>query len=512
MRRRCRYGFIFIAILAYFTALVGPVAVYAETPKDMLDQLLPGESEMGIEPGDRTLDYRQYPTDHYTWDLGYDLVEWSGWKPKMNNPFPIVLNWIANVLFMLSALIVRVCIFLMRLGFHTDLVNEQLSLILPMMDGLRTSIFSRFLPWALVLLTAWMVKVGYWNNQTTRLMSGVIGSIVVLIGSYWFFTHSGQSIRAVSQTMDKMTQVTMGSLAAPYQRVTGEQLDAGLANAADQQLMATSNRLWKLFVDRPWLIGQFNRQDGSAVRMTSEEVEAILDRAEEEDVAIGARVGDAWSHWMRQYAPGMKERDILRKVLGDPKIDHGDHADIPYLFAGGSAGIRCLVALLSLIATLMLLLFVGTISLILILAQEMALAIIILAPIVLLLGLFPERGVVFVRRWVGWLVGTLGAKVIYGFYLGFTLLVADIVARGSGILMLQQIFVALLFFCAFLFRKKILKQLLGIFQAPTPHEMYDASKREVAYHVAEAKQSWETTKERAKKAKTTAKKIIGKLK
>ncbi|MFC0213827.1 hypothetical protein ACFFK0_15460 [Paenibacillus chartarius] len=492
--------------------LANPVAVSAETPKDMLDQLLPGESEMGIEPGDRTLDYRQYPTDHYTWDLGYDLVEWSGWKPRLNNPFPIVLNWIANVLFLFSAFITRLCIFLMQLGFHTDLVNEQLSLIMPIMDGLRTSIFSKFLPWALVLLAAWMVKVGYWNNQTSRLMSGVIGSIVVLIGSYWFFTHAGQSIRAVSQTMDKLTQVTMGSLAAPYQRVTGEQMDAGLANAADQQLLATSNRLWKLFVDRPWLIGQFNRQDAGAVRMTSEEVEAILDRAEEEDTTIGVRVGDAWSHWMRQYAPGMKERDILRKVLGDPKIDHGDHADVPYLFAGGSAGIRCLVALLSLIATLTLLLFVGTISLILIVAQEMALAIIILAPVVLLIGLFPERGVAFVRRWVGWLIGTLGTKVIYGFYLGFTLLVADIVARGSGILMLQQIFVALLFFCAFLFRKKILKQLLGIFQAPTPHEMYDASKREVAYHVEEAKQSWENTKERAKKAKVTAKKIIDKLK
>lgn len=501
-----------MVFIACFLALVNPVTVFAETPKDMLDQLLPGESEMGIEPGDRTLDYRQYPTDHYTWDLGYDLVEWSGWKPKLNNSFSVILNGVANILFLISAFITRLSIFLMQLGFHTNLVNEQLSLILPIMDGLRTSIFSKFLPWALVLLAAWMVKVGYWNNQTTRLMSGVIGSIVVLIGSYWFFTHSGESIRAVSQTMDKLTQITMGSLAAPYQRLTGEQLDAGLADAADQQLMATSNRLWKLFVDRPWMIGQFNRQDGNAVRMTVEEVEAIMDRAEDEEITLGVQVGDAWSHWMRQYAPGMIERDILRKVLGDVNIDHGDHADIPYVFAGGSAGIRCLVALLSLMATLTLLLFVGTIAFILILAQEMALVIIILAPVVLLLGLFPERGFVFVRRWVGWLIGVLGTKVIYGFYMGFTLLVADIVARGSGILMLQQIFVALLFFCAFLFRKKMLKQLLSIFQAPSPHEMYDTSKQEVAYHIGEVKQSWQNTKERTKKAKDTAKKIFSKSK
>lgn len=222
--------------------------------------------------------------------------------------------------------------------------------------------------------------------------------------------------------------------------------------------------------------------------------------------------GDSWAHAIRQYAPGMTQRDILREVLGDSKVNHGDHTDIPALFAGGSAGIRCLVALLSLIATIAMLLFVATIALILVMAQEMALAIIIVAPVVLLLGIFPERGFAFTRRWVGWLIGTLGTKVVYGFYLGFTLLLADIVARGSGMLMLQQIFVALLFACAFLFRKKILKHILSIFQAPTPHEMYDTSKREVAYHVGEAKQSWQSTKDRAIQAKNTAKKVIDKFK
>jgi len=486
--------------------LSAPSVVWAgSAPQDMLDQLLPGESEMGIEPGDRTLDYRQYATDNYAWDIGYDLVEWSGWKPRLNNPFPLLLNWVANILFMLSAFIVRLCIFLMQLGFHTDLVNSQLSLILPIMDGLRTSLFSKFLPWALVILAAWMVKVGYWNNQTTRLMSGVIGSLLVLAGSYWFYTHSGASIRAVSQTMDKLTQVTMGSLAAPYQRVSGDPLGGGLANAADQQLLATSNRLWKLFVDRPWLIGEFNRQDAGTVRMTEAEVEAIRDKAEEEDITLDVQTGDAWSDWLRRFAPGWIGRDILRQVLGDAKIDHGDHADLVALFGGGSAGIRCLVAALSLIASATLLLFVGAIAFILVLAQEMTLAILMLAPVVLLLGLYPERGFVFVRRWIGWLIGTLGTKVIYGFYMGFTLLVADVVARGSGVLMLQQIFVALLFVCAFLFRKKILKQILGIFQAPTPHEMYDASKQEIVYHVNEAK-------EQTQKAKAAAKKVFSKLK
>jgi len=500
LKRRCRYGLLLMVFIACFVWLGDSSTVFAEPPKDMLDQLLPGESDMGIVPGERTLDYRQYPPDNYTWDLSYDLVEWHGWKPQLHNPFPMMLNWIANILFVINAFIVRLCIFLMQLGFHTDLVNSQLSLILPIMDGMRLSLFAKFLPFALVLLAAWMVKVGYWNNQTTRLTSGVIGSMVVLIGGYWFFTHSGQSIQAISGTMDKLTQVTMGSLAAPYQKLTGETITAtGVTDMADQQLLATSNRLWKLFVDRPWMIGQFNRQEANAVTMTSAEVDEIRKQAKEENVALAVNIGDAWASWMRQYPSGMVQRDILRYVLGAQDVDHGDHGDIPYIFGGGSAGIRCLIALLSLIATLTLLLFVGSIALILVLAQEMALAIIILAPIVLLLGIFPEQGFTFTRRWVGWLIGVLGTKVIYGFYMGFTLLIADIVARGSGLLMLQQIFVALLFFFAFLFRKKILRQVLSIFEAPSPHEMYAASKQEVSQHWGEAKQSWQQTKERTGK-------------
>jgi hypothetical protein len=282
--------------------------------------------------------------------------------------------------------------------------------------------------------------------------------------------------------------------------VTGDKVESeGILSAADQQLLNTSNRVWKLFVDRPWMIGEFNREEASEVTITREERQKILELAEENEIEVPVREGDPWSHWMRKYSAGMPQRDILRTVLGSPTLDHGDHPDLPSLFWGGSAGIRCLIAFLSLVASLTLLLFVGTVSMILVIAQEMALAIVMIAPIVFLLGIFPERGFAFTRRWFIWFIGVLGTKVVYGFYLGFTLLVADIVARGSGILMIQQIFVALLFFCAFLFRKRILQNILSIFQAPTPQDIYSSTKAEVSQHWNETKDSWNQAKERAKR-------------
>ena len=488
-----------LSLALVFTMLSGGSGIVQAAQGDMLDNLIPGEQQMGIVPGEKTLDYRVYDTGHYSWDLGYDLVEWNGWKPTFHNPFPIIGNGIAGAIFLANAYLVRLCIFLMQLGFHTDLVNQQISLVLPIMNGLRISLFNKFLPFLLVFLVAWMVKVGYWNNQTTRLTSGVVGAIFVMVFGYWFMSHTGQSIGAISKTMDQLTQVTMGSLAAPYQAVTGDSVkQTGILGAADQQLLTTSNRIWKLFVDRPWLIGEFNREDASNVTITKDELTDIKKRAKEEEIQLPVQEGDSWAHWMRQYSSGMPQREILCSVLGSPKLDHGNHNDLPDLFWGGSVGIRCLIAFLALIATLTLLLFAGTISLILVVAQEMALAVVMISPIVFLLGIFPERGFSLTKRWLAWLIGVFGTKVIYGFYMGFTLLIADIVARGSGILMIQQIFVGLLFFCAFLFRKRILRSLLSLIEAPTPHELYHASKSEVLEHWSDTKESWQQMKDKAK--------------
>ena len=461
---------------------------------------IPNEQQMGITPGDKTLDYRVYEPDHYTWDLGYDLVEWKGWTPKFHNPLPVILNGIGSGVFIANAYIVRFSIFLMQLGFHTDLVNQQISIIVPIMNGLRIGLFNKFLPFLLVFFVAWMVKVGYWNSQTTRLTTGTMGAILVLAGGFWFMSHTGESIASVSKTMDQLTQVTMGSLAAPYQAMTGEKVKkGGLLSAADQQLLTTSNRVWKLFVDRPWVIGEFNREDASDVLVTKEEAMEIQKQAKEAEIQLPVQEGDPWSIWLRQYASSMPQRDILRTVIASPKVNHGSHQDVPDLFWGGAAGDRCFIAFLSLLATLTLLLFVGTISLILVLAQEMALAVVMLAPLVFLLGIFPERGFSLTRRWIGWLIGVLGTKVIYGFYMGFTLLVVDIVAQGSGILMIQQILVGLLFFCAFLFRKRVLHHLLSLLQAPSPNEIYQTTKTEVVEHWNDTKESWGQTKDKVKR-------------
>lgn len=485
------FGFVILFVLG------GTSIVFAE---GTLDHIIPGEQQLGIVPGEHTLDYRTYSPDHYAWDLGYDVMEWQGWKPVMHNPFPILLNGLASFLFYGNALLVRVGIFLMELGYHTDLVNQQLTIALPMMNGLQTSLFFKFLPFVLVLMVGWMVKVGYWNNQTTRLVSGTIGSLLVLAGSLWFMANAGQSVGWLSKTMDKLTLVTMGSLAAPYQSLTGETVgQGGVLSAADQQLLTTSNRIWKLFVDRPWTIGELGREQAEDVTVTGDEAKEIHREASDQKVALNVQTGDAWSQLLRQYAPGLPQRDILRKVLGSPTIDHGNHADLVDAFWGGSVGARFIIALFALVATLTLLLFVGTLSLMLVVAQEMALAVIVIAPVVFLLGIFPEQGFAITRKWAGWLIGTLGAKVVYGFYLGLTLLISDIVARGSGLLIVQQIFVGLLFFCAFLFRKRILQQILSLFAAPSPHEIYQSAKTEVSQHWNETIESWNKAKETGKR-------------
>ncbi|MFC4767171.1 hypothetical protein [Effusibacillus consociatus] len=482
-----------LGLMIWILLMIPLKTAFAES--DMLEKWLPQEEDLGVQAGDRTLDYRAFPVTHYGWDIGYDMIEWEwgGIKPKLNDPLPVISNGLYGVGFMIHTLIVHLSIWLMQLAFHTDLINQQLEVVTPLMSGLKNSLFVPFLPFSLIFLVVWAVKKGYWDNQTTQLWSGLLGAILILAGSLWFMSHSGQSVRAVSVTVDRIAQVVMGSVASPYQRITGDVLRNPL-EAADHQLIATSNRLWKLLVDRPWQIGEFNRQDASDVRMTKDEVEGIRKLAEEAKLTLDIREGDAWANSIRKYPSTSEERRILRLVMGDSQIDHGNHNDISRLFRGQGVDGRGLILLLSLLSSICFLLFIAVVAGIMVVAQEIALAVILIAPVIFLVGMVPERGFALILRWTAWLLGALGTKVVYGFYVGVTLLLADVLARSSGFLMIQQILVAILFVVALLYRKRILQTLLGAIKSPTPHDVYDHSKQEVQRHWSDTKETWMKTK------------------
>ncbi|EJY56444.1 hypothetical protein URH17368_0877 [Alicyclobacillus hesperidum URH17-3-68] len=453
-----------------------PPALADTTPSSStVNQILPTEQQAGVST-DVTPTYRTYPSDRYAFDLGYSLVtwEWGGLKPSLNDPIPFLGNAIASWIFIGSGFVTRFGIFLAELGFHTQLVNDQLAAVSPLLVGLRQSLFGRFLPFALIALGFWAVKKGMVDHQPARVWSGLLASVCVLAGGLFFMANSGQDIRFLSNTMDELSQVTMGALSQPFQQIEGTS-SLSPSQAADTELVVTSNQVWDLLVTRPWMIGEFNRTEGQPVSVSPAEATAIDKAAASDNVSLSVSPGDDWTVLMRSYPEGSEQRNILATTLGDPSIDHTGHEDMPDVLGPGSVAPRMVIALFSLVASLTFLLFTAVIGGMLVAAQEMALAIILICPIVFLIGVLPGRGFGLVRAWLGWLIGALGTKVVYGLYFGFTLLLADVVTKSVGLLILQQVLVSLLFFLAFLFRKRVLSAILSKVGAPTPHEMMRTS-------------------------------------
>lgn len=466
----------------------------------MIDQILPTESHIGVSVTTTPI-YRIYPPDRYAFDLGYSLVtwEWGGLKPSLNDPIPYLGNAIASWIFIGAGFITRFGIFLSELGFHTQLVNDQLAAVTPLLIGLRQSLFGRFLPFSLIALAAWAVKKGMVDNQPARVWSGILASVMVLAGGFFFMTNSGTDIRFLSNTIDQLSQVTMGALAQPFQQIEGTSA-LSPKQAADTELIVAGNRVWDLLVTRPWIVGEFNRTEQQPTSVTPAEATAITKAASSDNVPLSVTPGEDWMTLMRSYPDGSQQRNILATTLGDPSINHGGHQDMPDVLGAGSVVPRMVIALFSLVASIIFLVFVAVIAGMLVAAQEMALALILVSPIVFLVGLLPGRGFGLVRSWLGWLIGALGTKVVYGFYFGITLLLADVLTRTTGLLILQQVFVSLLFFLAFLFRKRILGTVLSKIGAPTPHEMMHTS-------VTYVREYWQDTKTSVNRSSDFAKSL-----
>lgn len=487
MRKRKRWmwpGMILVAAACCAAMLLFTKPAFAYTPPSstMINQILPTESQIGVSVS-TTPTYRMYPPDRYAFDLGYSLVtwEWGGLKPSLNDPIPYLGNAIASWIFIGAGFITRFGIFLSELGFHTQLVNDQLAAVTPLLIGLRQSLFGRFLPFSLIALAAWAVKKGMVDNQPARVWSGILASVMVLAGGFFFMTNSGTDIRFLSNTMDQLSQVTMGALAQPFQQIEGTS-SLSPKQAADTELVVTGNQVWDLLVTRPWTIGEFNRTEQQPISVTPAEATAITKAVASVKVPLSVTPGENWMTLMRLYPDGSQQRNILATTLGNPSINHGGHPDMPDVLGAGSVVPRMVIALFSLVSSIMFLVFVAVIAGTLVAAQEMALALILISPIVFLVGLLPGRGFGIVRSWLGWLIGALGTKVVYGFYFGITLLLADVLTRTTGLLILQQVFVSLLFFLAFLFRKRILSAVLSKIGAPTPHEMMHTSVTYVREH------------------------------
>jgi len=488
---------VWLTIIATFLVCIGIVMIAASSPvyaatqpsPSMVNQILPTEQQIGVTTG-VTPTYRTYPPDRYAFDLGYNLVtwEWGGLKPSLNDPIPFLGNAIASWIFIGSGFITRFGVFLSELAFHTQLVNDQLSAVTPLLIGLRQSLFGRFLPFSLIALGFWVVKKGMIDNQPARVWSGVLASVVVLAGGLFFMANSGPDIRFLSTTMDELSQVTMGSLAQPFQQVEGtSSMTPG--QAADTELVVTANQVWDLLVTRPWVIGEFDQTDAQPISVTPAEATAIENTAATDNVSLPVSPGEDWMVLMRDYPDGSQQRTILATTLGDPSMNHAGHADMPNVLGAGSVVPRMVIALFSLVASLTFLLFAAVIAGMLIAAQELALALILVSPIVFLLGVLPGRGFGLVRAWLGWLIGALGTKVVYGLYFGLTLLLADVVTKTTGLLILQQVLVSLLFFLAFLFRKRVLGAILSKVGAPTPHEILRTSVVYVRDHLRETSTS-----------------------
>ena len=106
----------------------------------------------------------------------------------------------------------------------------------------------------------------------------------------------------------------------------------------------------------------------------------------------------------------------------------------------------------------------GSLALAVILAQVLALLLLVFAPIALVVGIFPGRGHDFFKKWLGRIMVALVAKAIYSLVLAAVLTVASALLAATGKLdwLLGFALVAAFYWSVFLYRRQIAERLMHV--------------------------------------------------
>nr|MBA2555748.1 type IV secretion system protein [Chloroflexota bacterium] len=431
----------------------------------------------------------RWPLSHYALDLHVDKIDINN-APDIPDVPKLILYGLTDLIWQITAFLTWLVIQLFTFAFSLDLLqgseatNGQGALepVSRAVDNLYGSTIGE--PWlvlAIVAVGLWGVKTALAQRRISETISAFTTSLVFAVIALWFVTNPAGSVGFIA---DKSNEVSAAFLSVSSSgEVVGQ--ERARNDATDQ--------LFKAHVYDPWLVLNFG---GTRHCVTSES----LDRAEEGEtkdidatlVGINAygpppnnAQGDPVSrecYDSRRYAgsylhynvddedrKGEDESSYAAINEGDPEkwpeglpdsykvdLDAGDAAAVSMQESSGVTQ-RLGTAVVIFLANLGVIILLGALSIAVILAQILALLLLLFAPIALVIGIFPGRGHDFFRKWLIKLITALFRKAIYSFVIAVLLAAAAALTAASANLGWLMAFglQATFYWMVFLYRKQI---------------------------------------------------------
>lgn len=360
-------------------------------------------------------------------------------------------SW-AGYLWSLVVWIARVLVALLSWAFTIDLFRPLAGVIDGVVGALVDSIWRPLAIPLIVVAGLWGAYQGIIRQQVSTLAEGWVWMIAAVAAGLFFFTQPTQIATAVNTFAAKLSNTALNAIAS---------IDPGLCAQGDGKcvggsahLQEVTDRLWYLYVIKPYVVMEFGdgeREEAYLRRLLDAKTITRDDLAK---VGQGGATPDSL----------IQAKAEQYKALAEDLKKDGDAWE---WFSGRRNYERGMIAGMALVAVVIGGIVLGVVAAGVLLAQLGLLLAFLLAPVFLVLGIYPGRGRVIAIRWgqlsLGMVIKRIGLAILLAILLvtsGSIMTAADSAGGWYAAVILH----VLLGVAALLYRKAF----LGLLTVATP--------------------------------------------
>ncbi|USK31512.1 conjugal transfer protein (plasmid) [Bacillus sp. CMF21] len=344
-----------LLLISMTLLLVFQIKASAES---LQDNLVPQDSNTGTV-GEVDLKYNEHPQHHYkldTWvDTGGDWMPWN-WADGAGKQIYIALMEIINSIWNVNILLANFTMKIVQEAFELDFVSnitEELGTAIQSIAGFGPGGFAGDGLWPLLvtfviaIVGAWATYVGMVKRESSRAWGGLISSIVIFVFALGFFSNAPTILKGINDWSSDLQSDVLA--------VSASVVNPGASYSKEEGIATIRNQMFDLMVKKPYMLMQYGTTEIDENRANS-----ILSI-------------DPFDGEKRQEEVKKEVQDQQNKMMSIDGISQRA-GFVPLLFVANS------------IIGIFLLMVSGTI----ILYQMVFLALVLFAPVPLLMALVPR--------------------------------------------------------------------------------------------------------------------------
>jgi hypothetical protein len=386
----------------------------------------------GIQQGNQPTLAERYPPEAYTpfhIDVGAAILNAA--NPLASDPWDeAAAVWASNqagTAMDVILIIGLVTTSLLQWAFSLDLVAGAGSPLERVVQSLARNVYEPLLMTVLVLVGIWLVWHLLLRRRTLMGLEGAAWTLGALVLGGLFIAAPVQLMSRVNEFTGELSREMLAAVATADPQLAGRASDPTLSqgDAADAELRVVADRYWRTYVFIPWCMAELGDVSPGGQRLGQE----LLAK--------------------QSHQPSSFDSDLQASSTRQDDRDW---------YNGGHAGTRLAIVLVAGLVILGSSILYLLVALTVVVSQLGLLALLMTAPLFLLVGIHPGAGRRLLVRWLELVAATLGVRVLAAAFLAVVMVLSGLLEEAlSGSWWLQAALQMGLVVAALIYRKPFMR-------------------------------------------------------